>query len=185
MKRLDHRSGLLRSWSGLVTVFFWSQDWTSKHYLDCHSSGEVGFLMLVSLKWAAVNEGMVVRAHLIGDEKLQWQHGWRKGRGWEGGLWWEEKKLRLTAWRQRHGASSRKKNRESCSKNEGVVTFVCSCELCQTIITAMNIGYRSHRLQWRSKVLHSHHVHHQNWSRDWKTHHIEISTCSNLSYMSI
>ena len=31
IKRPDHRSGLLRSWSGLVTVFFRSQDRTSKH----------------------------------------------------------------------------------------------------------------------------------------------------------
>ena len=32
MKRPDHRSGLLRSWSGLVTVFFRLRDRTSKHY---------------------------------------------------------------------------------------------------------------------------------------------------------
>jgi len=88
-----------------------------------------------------------VRARLIGDKKLQWQHGRRRGRGWEGGgLWWEEKKLRSTAWRRRHGASSSKKNRESRSENEGVVTFVRSCKLCQTIVTAVNVGYRSHRL---------------------------------------
>ena len=31
-KRPDLRSGLLRSWSGLVTVFFRSRDRTSKHY---------------------------------------------------------------------------------------------------------------------------------------------------------
>ena len=32
IKRPDCRSGLLRSWSGLVMVFFWSQDQTSEHY---------------------------------------------------------------------------------------------------------------------------------------------------------
>ena len=32
IKRPDRRSGLLRSWSGLVTVFFRSRDRTSKHY---------------------------------------------------------------------------------------------------------------------------------------------------------
>ena len=89
---------------------------------------------------------MVVRARLIGHKKLQWWHGRRRGRGWEGGLWWEEKKLRSTAWRRHHGASNSKKIRESCSENEGVVTFVRSCELCQTIVTAVNIGYCSHRL---------------------------------------
>ena len=31
IKRLDCRSSLLQSWSGLVMVFFWSQDQTSKH----------------------------------------------------------------------------------------------------------------------------------------------------------
>lgn len=48
-------------------------------------------------------------------------------------------------WRQRDGASSSKK-RESRSENEGVVTFVRSCKPCHTIVTAVNIGYRSHRL---------------------------------------
>ena len=36
-KRPDRRSGLLRSWSGLVTVFFRSRDRTSKHYWTCLS----------------------------------------------------------------------------------------------------------------------------------------------------
>ena len=37
IKRPDCRSGLLWSWSGLVTVFFWSRDWTSKHYFTALS----------------------------------------------------------------------------------------------------------------------------------------------------
>ena len=40
-----------------------------------------------------------------------------------------------------------KKIRDSRRKNEGVVTFVRSCEPCQAIVAAVNVGYRSHRLR--------------------------------------